>query len=247
LVGMAWLESSLGDPGVAPDLHRRATRLRDAFNETFWRPQPGLLAMALDGAGRPLEVASSNMGHALWSGIVDESIAGLAVQRLMQPDLLTPWGIRTLGSNERGYNPMGYHLGTVWAHDCSFIVAGLARRGFTEEVRVLTSGLLRAAESFGWRLPELFGGIDTSIGSDQPDRAAPLPYPASCSPQAWAAGAPLLLLRAVAGLEPDVPAQRIGLRSALDDGEWLGVDGVVIDGKAHRLELSGSRAELSPQ
>ncbi len=240
LIGMAMLEAELGNPEAEAPLLAVAARLREAFTEKFWRPKRGLLAMALDGSGKPLEVASSNMGHVLWSGILDPGIAAQVADRVMQPDLLTSWGVRTLGSNERVYNPLGYHLGSIWAHDSAVIAAGMARHGFTQYARTITERVLSAAEAFGWRLPELFGGIDG------PDGAAPVPYPASCSPQAWSAGAPLLLLRAVAGLEPDLANRTLRVSSALRDDEYLQVDGIQFAGRAHRLVLSGSRGSLSP-
>ena len=242
LLGLAELESAFGDPSASPELVAEAAILREAFIASFWRPDTDLLAMALDGSHAPLEVASSNMGHVLWSGILDAATARRVADRVMEKDLLTPWGIRTLGDRERAYNPLGYHLGSVWAHDTTFIAAGMARHGFAEHVRTLVAGVLSAAESFDWRLPELFGGIDTT---DVFGRGEPIPYPASCSPQAWSAGAPLLLLRAVAGLAPNAKSGEIGLQSMLSDDQSLVVSGVHIGDQPYRLELIGTNARIT--
>jgi glycogen debranching enzyme len=141
-------------------------------------------------------------------------------ERVMADDLRTPWGIRTLGSRERAYNPLGYHLGAVWAHDSAIVAAGLVRHGQHHAFRVLTNSLLDAAERFDWRLPELYGGLDTEVDG------VPLPYPAACSPQAWSAGVPMLLLRGALGLSPDVPAGVLEIAPSLQQGESLRVQGI---------------------
>lgn len=238
LNGLARLERDLGGgdgAAAAVELEAVASGLARAFEESFWlpdEPSGGLLALALDGAGRPLRVATSNMGQCLWSGILREEVAAQVSARTLAGDLLTPWGVRTLGDHERAYNPLGYHLGTVWAHDSAIVAAGMARHGQGAASVVLTKGLLAAAESFDWRLPELYGGLDTSVDG------SPLPYPAACSPQAWSAGAPLLLLRAALGLSPDVPAGTVTLRPMLPAGERLRVDGL-------RLGPSGAVGPVS--
>lgn len=221
LVGLARLERDLGvGEAAAAALEASASRLSDAFVQQFWLADEQLVALAIDESGNALRVATSNMGQCLWSGILPTSIAASVADRMMAEDLLTPWGIRTLGSSERAYNPLGYHLGSVWAHDTAIVAAGLARHGHYNAARILTNSLLAAAEKFDWRLPELYSGLDTS--SD----GAPLPYPAACSPQAWSAGAPLLLLRTALGLHPDLPAGIVHLTPALRHGEALSVDGI---------------------
>lgn len=221
LLGMARLERDLGEGAVVAEaLEADARHLSTAFVEYFWVEDQGLIALALDGAGAPLCVATSNMGQCLWSGIVPSHLASRVAERTIAADLRTPWGIRTLGANEKAYNPLGYHLGTVWAHDTAIIAAGLARHGHHTGFRALKEGLLSAAEQFDWRLPELYGGMDTTADG------SPLPYPAACSPQAWSAGAPLLLLRSALGLEPDVPAGIVRIRPTLGVGETLRVQGI---------------------
>ena len=221
LVGMARLELDLGHgEAAASELRDSASKLSSAFVEHFWLPEEGLLALAIDERGSPLRVATSNMGQCLWSGILPPAIAELVAERVMADDLRTPWGIRTLGSNERAYNPLGYHLGAVWAHDSAIVAAGLVRHGHHQAFRVLTNSLLDAAERFDWRLPELYGGLDTGVDG------VPLPYPAACSPQAWSAGVPLLLLRSALGLQPDIPAGFVRVAPLTAPGEALRVRGI---------------------
>jgi glycogen debranching enzyme len=235
LVAMAELEARWGNADDAVALHGEAALLRTRFEDAFWHEEAGLLAMALDGKGEPLLVASSNMGHALWSGIMEPPLARKVADRIMQSDLFSPWGIRTLGDTERAYNPLGYHLGTVWAHDTAFIAAGMARHGFNEHAAALIDAILDAAEKFDWRLPELFGGLDTR---DANGAGAPLPYPASCSPQAWSAGAPLLLLRAAMGA--DAEQLRVAATVRITDADThpsFDVSGIVVDGRRYRVRL----------
>ena len=233
LLGMARLERDLGDPVQADRLAAQATELAHAFASEFVLGD-GLVAMALVGDGVPLRVASSNMGQVLWSGILPSPVAAAVAKRTMRADLRSQWGIRTLGSNTRTYNPMGYHLGTVWAHDSAIIAAGLARHGFGSLTRPLINSLLAASEAFHWRLPELFAGIDT------PGDTQPLPYPAACSPQAWSAGAPLLLLRSLLGLAPDVPAGFVCLSPLLAEGSNLSVAGIRLGDQTVTLSACGS-------
>ena len=150
----------------------------------------------MDGDKTPIDSKTSNMGHLLWSGIVPPDRAGAVVRQLMHEDLFSGWGIRTLSREDRSFNALGYHLGTVWPHDNSIAVLGLARYGFRAEANRISLALLDAAEQFGYRLPEALSGYirDRTMFA--------VPYPTACSPQAWAAGAPLALVRAMLGLNP---------------------------------------------
>jgi glycogen debranching enzyme len=236
--GLADLEERLGDPARAPGLRADADALRAAFREAFWLAEHGLLAMALDADKRPLAVASSNMGHCLWAGILDDEVGRAVADRLGRPDMTTAWGLRTLGSAERAYNPLGYHLGSVWPHDTAIAVDGLRRYGHGALASRIAGGVLAAAEMFGWRLPELFAGFDAD------EVAVPVPYPVACSPQAWAAGVPLLLLRALLGLDPDVPRGRVRVDPRLPEGTSLTVRGIPL-GKGHlALRVAGSEVEV---
>ncbi len=178
------------DPEFANRLEREAAELKRRFNRDFW------LADREFGDGRKVDSLTSNIGHLLWSGIVEEDKAETIVHHLMGPKLYSGWGVRTMAEGEGGYNPIGYHLGTVWPHDNAFIAMGLRRYGYREEAARVAMGMLEAATYFKGRLPEAFAGYPRQLTE------FPVEYPTACSPQAWASGAPLLLLRAILGLEP---------------------------------------------
>ncbi|GIH92519.1 amylo-alpha-1,6-glucosidase [Planobispora siamensis] len=197
--------SEVGDRAGEERWASRAARIREAFNERFWLPDRGYYAMGLDGGGRAVDGLGSNMGHCLWTGIVDEDKAASVVEHLMSPAMFTGYGVRTLASTMGAYNPMSYHNGSVWPHDNALVAAGLMRYGFAEGARRITFGLLDAAEAFGWRLPELFCGFDRS------EFSVPVPYPTSCSPQAWAAAAPIQLVRTLLRLDPWAPHDQVWL------------------------------------
>jgi glycogen debranching enzyme len=173
-----------------------ADALEKATHEAFWLPERGCLALALDGAGRAVDSVTSNAGHALWSGAVtEEAAAGVAAAMTGEP-MFSGWGVRTMSAEDRGFNPLSYHDGTVWPHDSSLVAAGLARAGDREGANRIAVALLEAAAHFDGRLPEVFAGYDRSLAR------APVEYPTASSPQAWAAAAPLLLIRVMLGLEP---------------------------------------------
>jgi glycogen debranching enzyme len=241
-LAMAELEERLGDPGAAPGLRARAVTLQKAFADSFWLPDQGpdggVVAMALDGANAPLAVAASNIGHCLWTGILDGAIAEAAAVRLTRPDIATTWGLRTLAASEVAYNPLGYHLGSIWPHDTAIGIAGLVRHGQIEVAQRLVDGLLAAAAAFEWRLPELLGGMAGD------EIAQPVPYPVACSPQAWSAAAPLLLLRSMLRLDPDVPAGVVHLAPVLPAGEEIRVSGVPLGGGTLSLRVRGTEAEV---
>ncbi|MFG3707934.1 glycogen debranching N-terminal domain-containing protein [Micromonospora sp. NPDC047670] len=185
-----------GDPAFADQLEREAAALKERFNRDFWVEDGEYYALALDPDGRQCDVLSSNIGHLLWSGIVDHERAEKIAHHLVGPRLFSGWGVRTLAEGEVRYNPIGYHNGTIWPFDNSFIAWGLRRYGFAEEAAVIASGILDAATYFEGRLPEAFGGYPRELTK------FPVEYPTACSPQAWSTGTPLLLLRTMLGLEP---------------------------------------------
>jgi glycogen debranching enzyme len=184
------------DPAFAEDLERQAADLKRRFNRDFWVEDGEYLAIALDADGRRVDSLTSNNGHLLWSGIVDKAKAKAVVRQLMGERLFSGWGVRTLAVGEGRYNPIGYHVGTIWPFDNSFVAWGLRRYGFKEEAARVAAGILEAAEFFEGRLPEAFGGYPRSMTK------YPVQYPTACSPQAWSTGAPLLLLATMLGLEP---------------------------------------------
>jgi glycogen debranching enzyme len=184
------------DAGLADRLEKEAADLKRRFNRDFWVKDRQYFAIALDPEGRQVDALTSNNGHLLWSGIVDKSKARAVVDHLMGPRLFSGWGVRTMAEGESRFNPIGYHVGTVWPFDNSFIAWGLRRYGFKEEAARISEGILAAAEFFEGRLPEAFGGYQRVL------TRYPVQYPTACSPQAWSTGAPLLLLRTMLGLEP---------------------------------------------
>jgi glycogen debranching enzyme len=184
------------DPAYADKLEQEAAELKRRFNRDYWVEDGEYFALALDAEGNQVDALASNNGHLLWSGIVDKSKAKAVAANLMGPRLFSGWGIRTLAEGEGRYNPIGYHVGTVWPFDSSFVAWGLRRYGFKKEAAQIAAGILDAAECFQGRLPEAFGGYARTVTK------YPVQYPTACSPQAWSTGAPLLLLRTMLGLEP---------------------------------------------
>ena len=184
------------DGQLADKLEQHAADLKRRFNRDFWVEKGEYYALALDQDGNKVDALASNNGHLLWSGIVDKSKAKAVARHLFGPKLFSGWGVRTLAESEGRYNPIGYHVGTVWPFDNSFIAWGLRRYGFKEEAAEVAAGILDAAEFFAGRLHEAFGGYERS------QTKYPVQYPTACSPQAWSTGTPLLLLRTMLGLEP---------------------------------------------
>jgi glycogen debranching enzyme len=191
LARLVWKDRELADK-----LERDAADLKRRFNRDYWVENGEYFALALDTEGRQVDALTSNIGHLLWSGIVDKSKAKSVAAHLVGPRLFSGWGVRTLAEGEGRYNPIGYHVGTVWPFDNSFIAWGLRRYGFKEEAAEIASGILDAAEFFDGRLPEAFGGYGREVTK------YPVQYPTACSPQAWSTGTPLLFLRTMLGLEP---------------------------------------------
>jgi glycogen debranching enzyme len=184
------------DPVYADELEKQAADLKRRFNRDYWVEEGGYFALALDPEGNQVDSLASNNGHLLWSGIVDKTKAPAVARHLLGPRLFSGWGVRTLAEGEGRYNPIGYHVGTVWPFDNSFVAWGLRRYGFKEEAARIAAGILDAAEFFDGRLPEAFGGYERDVTK------YPVQYPTACSPQAWSTGTPLLLLRTMLGLEP---------------------------------------------
>lgn len=214
-LGASTIYDALGDKSEASRNRYLASWLQKAFDEKFWMPDEGFYCLALDGEKKQAKVISSNPGQALWTGIVPAHRAAQVADRLMQPDMFSGWGIRTLGMKEVRYSPMGYHDGSVWPHDNSLIAMGFKRYGEEAKLRTLATGFFEATRYFpDLRVPELFCGYDRS------EYRVPVRYPVACSPQAWAAGASLLFLRAMLGLMPNAPNHEILIvRPELPD--WL--------------------------
>jgi len=202
---------------LAARLEREAEELRERFDAAFWLDRRGgYFALALDGEKRPVDSLCSNMGHLLWSGIVRDDRVDAVSRRLLEPELWSGWGIRTMSNADAGYSPISYHNGTVWPHDTSLAVWGLARYDRREEARTVARALLEAAGHFEWSLPEVFAGFDRD------ETPFPISYPTAARPQAWAAGAPVLLLRVLLGLHPDVAGRRLVSDAPAPLPEWAG-------------------------
>jgi glycogen debranching enzyme len=184
------------DAKLASRLEKEAAEMKKRFNRDFYIPERQFFALALDGDKQRVDSLSSNIGHLLWSGIVDDDKAAAVAKHLMSPELFSGWGVRTMATSEAGYNPIEYHNGTVWPHDNSIIAAGLARYGYRAEAARVISGMMTASIFFRFRLPEVFAGYARE------ETGFPVQYPTASSPQAWAAGAPLLGIRTLLGLEP---------------------------------------------
>ena len=234
-VARAHFAREAGDDARRRQWAERAAALKAAFNEQFWLPDRGWFAIGLDRGKRPIDALASNMGHCLWTGIVDEDKAAAVAEHLLGPDLFSGWGVRTLATSMGAYNPMSYHNGSVWPHDNAIIAAGLARYGFVDEAQRVAEAVLAAAETFGGRLPELFCGFPRSE-FDQP-----VPFPTSCSPQAWASAAPLLLLRSLLRFSPSVPHGEVRLAPIVpSDYLPLRLEKVEIGGSLARLEVTST-------
>jgi glycogen debranching enzyme len=227
------------DTELAAGLESQAADLKRRFNRDFWVEDDEYFALALDTEGKQVDALTSNNGHLLWSGIVDKSKSKALARHLLGPRLFSGWGVRTLAEGEGRYNPIGYHVGTVWPFDNSFVAWGLRRYGFKEEAATVAAGILDAAEFFDGRLPEAFGGYERTVTK------YPVQYPTACSPQAWSTGAPLLLLRTMLGLEP------IGENLVVDPALPVGIGHLElldIAGRWGRIDAFGrGRVEVEPR
>ncbi|HET6952805.1 MAG TPA: glycogen debranching N-terminal domain-containing protein [Acidimicrobiales bacterium] len=199
-----------GDEALAASWAGRAAELKAAFNRDFWLDDAGWFALALDGDKVPVPSLASNVGHCLWTGIVDEDKAAVLVKHLLTDDMFSGWGIRTLAASAAGYDPVGRHTGTVWPHDNALCVAGLVRYGFVEEAHRVLLAQLDAAASDGGRLSVL-------CGFDRDDVRAPVRFPDDCTTRAWSAAAPLAHLRSLLRFDPHVPQGRLWLSPVLPD------------------------------
>jgi glycogen debranching enzyme len=219
----ATLLRALGDPARASAFDARAERLRDAFEAAFWMETEGTYCLALDAHKRQVASIASNAGHALFSGIASKEHARGVAARLLAEDLFSGWGVRTLSSREAAYNPVGYHLGTVWPHDNAILALGLARMGHIEEALQIATGLFEAAQHFpDARMPELFCGFARSAFG------VPVRYPVACAPQAWAASAWSMILQAMLGVRADARARELDIvRPALPTWlHWVEIEGL---------------------
>jgi glycogen debranching enzyme len=228
------------DGPLAERLEAEAAQLSTRFQGDFWsEKRGGYYVVGLDGDKRQIDSLTSNIGHLLWSGIVPAERASVLAGHLMSDALFSGWGVRTLSTEDRGYNPIGYHAGTVWPHDNALVALGLAQAGFRGEANRIALAQLEAASFTGFRLPEVFAGFERRISR------FPVPYPTACSPQAWATGAPFLFVQSMLGLgvrhgelslDPCVPEElgRVSIRRLHALGrEW-------------DVEAAGGEGEVRP-
>jgi glycogen debranching enzyme len=214
------------DRELANRLESEADELRKRFDEAFWlEDRGGFYALALDGDKAQVDSLCSNIGHLLWSGIVPPKRVDAIVDQLMGDDLWSGWGVRTMSTADAGYNPLSYHNGTVWPHDNSLIAAGLARYARWPEAQRVIQRMLTAAQHFNYQLPEVFAGLRRS------ETPFPIAYPTAARPQAWAAGAPVLLLQTLLGLQPDRRRHALESVAPAELPSWAGA-----------IRLSGIRA-----
>jgi glycogen debranching enzyme len=232
---VADLFAAWGDAARAERLRREARELRARFLDAYWMSEEGALAFALDGTKRQVATVTSNPGHCLAMGILDMPRAQQVADRLLQPDLFSGWGLRTLSTDHPAYDPHSYQRGSVWPHDTMLAAAGLRRYGRLHDCWQLVEGLLAASAALPrHQMPELFAGLPRE------SRDAPVPYARANVPQAWAAGVAFHAVRVLLGLEPDVPAGRLYLDPALPP--WcptLDVENVRVG--AHRIRIHAAR------
>ncbi len=230
----AMLAALLGKADIADKLRAEAAALKKHFNEKFWDEELQSYVLALDGHGKACRVAASNAGHCLFSGIADAEKAAKVAQRLMQDDMYSGWGVRTLGTKEVRYNPMSYHNGSVWPHDVAIIARGFARYGFQKQVMQLTTVLFNASQFIELqRLPELFCGFDRRRSE------GPTEYPVACSPQAWAVGAAFMLLEGCLNIDINADRKTVYFHRPVlpDDIDYLQIEGLQLGGGYATIEL----------
>jgi glycogen debranching enzyme len=229
---MADLFERDGDATAARGLRAKAERLQAAFNREFWLADERYYAFCRQADGRFSGSIASNAAHALWTGIVDPRRARAVAERVLEPDMFSGWGIRTLSSADVAYNPIDYQVGSVWPHDNAVIVAGMQRYGFATEANHVFTAVTQAAMNFEhFRLPEVFAGYERALARK------PVRYPVACNPQAWAAGSIPYMLASILGLEPDAFGRTLRIRRPhLPD--WL--DWV----RLRRLRVGEAEADL---
>lgn len=222
--GLARLARRLERAVDAATWDAKASLLRERFNRDFWVAEEETFALALDGNKRACRVVASNAAHCLFAGVAEPDKAERVIERLTRDDMFCGWGLRTLSANERRYNPMSYHNGSVWPHDNALSAMGFARYGAGERAALLLTALFDASLTIeDRRLPELFCGFPRRL------QHSPVPYPVACKPQAWAAGSVFLMLQAALGLSIDGWERRVTFhRAALP--RWL-----------ERLDIRGLR------
>ena len=239
-IARAHFAREAGDFALEHVYMEKARDLWTRFNEDFWLDEHGWYALGLDADKRPIDALASNLGHCLWTGIIDPDRAEIVVKHLMSDDMFSGWGLRTLASSMSAFNPVSYHNGSVWPHDNAIAAAGMMRYGFVEEAHRVIRAQLDVATAFGGRLPELFAGFERG------HPATPAAYPTSCSPQAWASAAPLLWLRSLLRIDPWATEREV--RVAPELPSWirrLRVDRIRIADRLISVSVDDGNVEVS--
>jgi glycogen debranching enzyme len=230
------------DRALAERLDKDADRLKKRFDAKYWvNERGGYYALALDGRKKPVDSMCSNRGHLLWSGIVPSIRVDAVVDALMGDAMWSGWGVRTMSTDDRGYNPLSYHNGTVWPHDNSLIASGLARYARWPEAHRIVQRMLEAAAYFDYELPEVFAGLP------RVQTPFPIAYPTAARPQAWAAGTPVLLLQVLLGLQPDRRRQSLETLAPLELPSWAGslrLAGVRVFDRSWNVHLENGRVRV---
>lgn len=210
-----------------------ADRLRTRFHASFWidSADGAYPAIALDAQKRAIDTVTSNLGHLLGTGLLDDRQSALVARRLVAPDMSTGFGLRTMSSASGGYWPLSYHGGSVWTHDTAIAITGLAKAGFGSEAAQLSVGLLAAASGFDYRMPELYSGDDAAIFG------RPVPYPAACRPQAWSAAASVSVLASALGLDPNAQSGVLGVAPSTAGLGAISVRGLRFAGADVSIEI----------
>jgi glycogen debranching enzyme len=237
-IAMSGLAKLLGKTDLAQRFRIEALQLKIRFLEQYWDYNKKYVYLALDGNSNPCKVRSSNMGHCLWSEILDQDQARAVANHLMSPEMFSGYGVRTLADTEVSYNPMSYHNGSIWPHDNSMIMEGFRRYGFVSELEQLALSMIGVLESSDdFRLPELFCGFRRR-GS-----GPPVPYEVACKPQAWAAGSLFLMIRAMLGIQMDVDSKHVVLNQPILTSRLSSLEVKGLRGRDWELDLLFRRGQ----
>jgi glycogen debranching enzyme len=220
----------IGDPDLEGQLRDKARRLHKRFQQDYWLDQRGgFYALALGPNGGPVDAMTSNMGHLLWSGLVPSARVAPIVENLFSPPMWSGWGVRTMSSEDAGYDPIGYHVGSVWPHDNALIAEGLARVGRWDRSRQISRAMIQAAGHQDSRLPEVFAGYDRD------ETLFPVRYPTASSPQAWATASTFVWVKLMLGMEA---GESLRANANAEDDDWLEVDNLQFRGERYDLRRS---------
>jgi glycogen debranching enzyme len=220
------------DSDRAGHMKEKASMMKSKFNQDFWMDKKGFFAEALDRDKNLVDSITTNPGHCLWSGLIDRGKAEKTARRIMEPDMYSGWGIRTLASSEKAYDPQSYHNGSIWPHDNSIVAWGLKNYGFAEEANKIITSLIDASKHFDYRLPELF------CGYPKEENKPPIIYHSTCSPQAWASGSIILFIQTMLGLYPDATNKTLYVNPTLPDSlKYVTVKNLRIGSQSINLEF----------